>query len=99
MGKATKEQLSGHTEKIDPICANAFCFYEEYSVLFFCAEFNIELGPKQKKRQHSGNDIGYGLRCDDPGIAADAHSNQKDDQEYNSLTADGEYEGSYDLSG
>ena len=38
MGKATKEQLSGHTEKIDPICANSFCFEENFRRLDRCRE-------------------------------------------------------------
>lgn len=38
MGQATKDQLTGHTEKIDPICANSFCFDENFDRLDRCRE-------------------------------------------------------------
>ena len=44
MGKATKDQLSGHTEKIDPICANSFCFDENFTRLERCAQLAEEKG-------------------------------------------------------
>ena len=44
MGKATKDQLSGHTEKIDPICANSFCFDENFTRLERCAELAEKKG-------------------------------------------------------
>ncbi len=44
MGKATKDQLSGHTEKIDPICANSFCFDENFTRLERCQALAEEKG-------------------------------------------------------
>lgn len=44
MGEATKEQLSGTTEKIDPICANSFCFDENFDRLERCVELSEKKG-------------------------------------------------------
>lgn len=44
MGQATKDQLTGHTEKIDPICANSFCFDENFIRLERCAEMAKKKG-------------------------------------------------------
>lgn len=38
LGQATKEELSGHTAQIDPICFNSFCFDENFDRLDRCKE-------------------------------------------------------------
>lgn len=44
MGQATKEELAGHTPKIDPICFASFCFDENFDRLDRCAELAAKKG-------------------------------------------------------
>lgn len=44
MGQATKEQLTGHSKKIDPVCAISFCFDENFDRLERCGELAKKKG-------------------------------------------------------
>lgn len=44
MGQASKEQLTGSTQKIDPICFNSFCFEENFQRLDRCRELAEKKG-------------------------------------------------------
>jgi aryl-alcohol dehydrogenase-like predicted oxidoreductase len=44
LGHATKDELSGHTQKIDPICFNSFCFDENFDRLDRCRELAEKKG-------------------------------------------------------